>query len=103
MSDQPSHVLQSSRFAEVFSRLAGCFDWVVVDSAPILAVVDANLWSRMVDGTVVVVREGVTPIRALKQSLESLDNPKMAGVVLNEAAEFDSTSYTDQYYGLNRA
>ena len=103
MTDQPSHVLQSARFAETFTRLASLFDWVVVDSAPILAVVDANLWSRMVDGTLVVVREGVTPIRALEQSLESLDNPKLAGMVLNEASESDSTSYTDQYYGLNRS
>ncbi len=103
MTDQPSHVLQSARFAEAFVRLASSFDWVVVDSAPILAVVDANLWSRLVDGTLVVVREGVTPIRALKRSLESLDNPKLAGMVLNEALEYDSTSYTDQYYGLNRS
>jgi protein-tyrosine kinase len=103
MTDQPSHVLQSARFAEAFVRLASSFDWVVVDSAPILAVVDANLWSRLVDGTLLVVREGVTPIRALKRSLESLDNPKLAGMVLNEAVEYDSTSYTDQYYGLNRS
>jgi protein-tyrosine kinase len=100
MAEQPSHVLQSARFAEAFVRLASLFDWVVVDSAPILAVVDANLWSRLVDGTLVVVREGVTPIRALKQSLESLDNPKLAGMVLNETVEFDATGYTDQYYGL---
>ena len=47
-----------------------------------------------------VVREGVTPIRALKKSFESLDNPKLVGMVLNEASEFDRTSYADQYYAL---
>jgi Mrp family chromosome partitioning ATPase len=35
-ADQPSHILQSARFAEAFSRLAASFDWIVVDSTPIL-------------------------------------------------------------------
>lgn len=101
-SEQPSQILQSARFAETFVRLASWFDWVVVDSTPILPIVDANLWSRMVDGTLLVVREGVTSIRALKKSYESLDNPKLVGMVLNEASEFDRTNYSDQYYALSR-
>ena len=102
-SDQPSQILQSARFAEAFVRLASWFDWIVVDSTPMLPAVDANLWSRLVDGTLVVVREGVTPIRALKKGFESLDNPKLVGLVLNEASEFDRTNYADQYYALNRS
>jgi capsular exopolysaccharide synthesis family protein len=102
VSEQPSQVLQSARFAETFVRLASWFDWVVVDSTPILPVIDANLWSRMVDGSLLVVREGVTPIRALKKGFESLNNPKLVGMVLNEASEFDRANYGDQYYALNR-
>jgi capsular exopolysaccharide synthesis family protein len=100
-SDQPSQVLQSARFAETFVRLANWFDWIVVDSAPILPMADANLWSRLVDGTLLVVREGATPIPALKKALESLDNPKLIGMVLNEASDFDRTNYADQYYALS--
>ena len=101
VSDQPSQILQSARFAETFVRLASWFDWVVVDSAPISPLVDANLWSRLVDGMLLVVREGVTPIRALRKGFESLDNPKLIGMVLNEASEFDRTNYSDQYYALS--
>ncbi len=101
VSDPPSQILQSARFAETFVRLASWFDWVVVDSAPISPLVDASLWSRLVDGMLLVVREGATPIRALKKSFESLDNPKLIGMVLNEASEFDRTNYADQYYALN--
>ena len=99
---QPSQILQSARFAETFVRLAHWFDWVVVDSTPILPLIDTNLWSRLVDGTLLVVREGVTPVRALKKSIEMLDKPDLVGVVLNEASEFDRTNYADQYYALNR-
>ncbi|MGA7622938.1 MAG: CpsD/CapB family tyrosine-protein kinase [Candidatus Acidiferrales bacterium] len=99
-SDQPSSILQSSRFAETFVRLVGGFDWVIVDSTPMSPAVDANLWSRLVDGTLLVVREGVTPIKALKTGVRGLDNPKWLGVILNEASEFDRVNYADQYYAV---
>lgn len=100
--DQPSEVLQSARFAETFVRLASDFDWVVVDSTPMTPIVDANLWSRLVDGTLLVIREDVAPIKALKMGVRGLDNPKWLGVVLNEASEFDRVNYSDQYYGVKK-
>ncbi len=96
--DQPADVLQSGRFGEAFAQLAGSFDWVVVDSTPLLPMADPNIWNRLVDGTLLVVREGVAPIKALKKGLASLDNPKLIGVVLNGASEFDRVNYYDQYY-----
>jgi capsular exopolysaccharide synthesis family protein len=99
-TEQPSHILQSTRFAETFNRLAGWFDWIIVDSTPMLPVADANLWSRLVDGTLLVVREGVASVKALQKGLESLDNLKLVGTVLNEASESDRTGYAGQYYGV---
>jgi capsular exopolysaccharide synthesis family protein len=96
--DQPSDILRSARFAKAFAELAQWFDWIVVDSTPLQPMVDANLWSRLVDGTLIVVREGVTPAQALKRGLQSLDSPKLIGVVLNEASEFDQVSGYDRYY-----
>jgi capsular exopolysaccharide synthesis family protein len=98
--DQPSQILQSARFAETFVRLVDSFDWVIVDSTPMSPIVDANLWSRLVDGALLVVREGVAPIKALKIGVNGLDNPKWLGIVLNEASEFDRVNYSDQYYGI---
>lgn len=100
--DQPSEVLQSARFTETFVRLAGDFDWVVVDSTPMSPTVDANLWSRLVDGTLLVVREGVAPMKALITGVKGLDNPKWLGIVLNEASEFDRVNYKDRYYGVKK-
>jgi capsular exopolysaccharide synthesis family protein len=100
--DRPSEILRSAQLAEAFAQLAGRFDWVVVDSTPMLPVIDANLWSRLVDGTLLVVREGVAPLKALKNGLQSLDNPKLIGVVINEASEFDQVDYDGQYYGARK-
>jgi protein-tyrosine kinase len=95
---RPSAILKSARFAEAFSETAAQFDWVVVDSTPMLPIVDANLWSKLVDGTLLIVREGGTPIKALKQGLRSLDDPRLIGVVVNEAREFDQPHYEGEYY-----
>jgi capsular exopolysaccharide synthesis family protein len=97
--DQPSDILQSARFAEAFTRLNAWFDWIVVDSTPMVRVVDVNLWSRLVDGTLLVVREGVTPVKDLKKGLASLDNPKLVGVILNDASEFGQANYNNSHCG----
>jgi capsular exopolysaccharide synthesis family protein len=95
--NQPSQIMQSATFAEAFNQLAGRFDWIIVDSTPMSPTVVANLWSRLVDGTLVVVREGVASVKALKKGLQALDNPKLVGIVLNEASDFDRPNYADQY------
>jgi len=100
--DRPSEILRSSQLAEAFRELAAKFDWIVVDSTPMLPVIDANLWSRLVDGTLLVVREGVAPLKALKKGLQSLDHPKLIGVVVNEASDFDQIDYDGQYYGARK-
>jgi len=96
--DEPGLALQSGRFAESFAQIIGPFDWVVVDSTPLLPMADANIWNRLVDGALLVVREGVTPVSALKKGIAAMDEPKLIGVVLNGASEFDRVNYYDQYY-----
>jgi capsular exopolysaccharide synthesis family protein len=97
--DRPSDILRSPRFVNAFAQLASQFEWIVVDSTPMLPIVDVNLWSRLVDGTLLVVREGVTPVKALKQGLDALDHPNLIGVVMNDASATDHANYDGQYYG----
>lgn len=101
--DRPSDILHSARFEEAFAQLAGRFDWIVVDSTPMLPVIDANLWSRLVDGTLLVVREGLAPLKALRDGLRALDRPNLIGVVVNEASEFNQVDYEGQYYGTRNS
>ena len=96
--EQPSTILQSPRFAEAFAQLSRQFDWIVIDSTPMAPMVDVNLWSRLVDGTLLVVREGVAPVKALKKGLASLDNPKLVGVVFNDVSELDHSGGYHRYY-----
>lgn len=97
--DEPTEILQSSRLAESLAQLSGLFDWIVVDSTPLTPMADANIWNRLVDGMLLVVREDVTPVKALKKGLGTVDGPKLVGVVLNGASEFDRVNYYDKRYG----
>jgi capsular exopolysaccharide synthesis family protein len=99
--DRPSDILRSTRFAKAFAQLASQFEWIVVDSTPMQPIVDVNLWSSLVDSTLLVVREGVTPLKALKRGLQALDHPKLIGVVMNDASGSDQANYEGQYYSAN--
>jgi Mrp family chromosome partitioning ATPase len=96
--EQPLAILQSPRFVEAFEQLSRQFDWIVVDSAPMVPTADVNIWSRLVDGTLLVVREGVAPVKALKKGLASLDNPKLVGVVFNDTSDLDHAANYGKYY-----
>jgi len=94
----PASVLQSPRIADLIAELARQFDWIIIDTPPLLPMADSNQWSRISDGTLLVVRTGVATRAALKKAVESLDNPKLVGIVLNDAADYDRVNYYDQYY-----
>ena len=98
--DQPSNILQSARFAEALLQLVGTFDWIIVDSTPLLPFADVNLWSRLLDGMLLVVREGVASLKVLKKGLEAIDDPNLIGVVLNDASDFEQAHYYQKYYTL---
>lgn len=94
----PATVLQSERLAEMLHILSQHFDWIIVDTPPLLPMADSNQWSRLCDGTLLVVRKGIASRTALKKAVESLDDPKILGVVLNDASNYDRVNYYDQYY-----
>lgn len=84
----PSEMLSSRRLAEVLQELAEVYDWVVVDSSPVLPVSDAVALSRNVDGTIVVAQAGRTTRRQLMNSLDQLQqvSATMVGLVFNRVS-----------------
>jgi len=54
---------------------------------------DVSFWSRHADGLLLVVREGKAPKSILRKGLETLDHPKVIGVVLNDCHQIESSYY----------
>jgi succinoglycan biosynthesis transport protein ExoP len=97
----PSELIGSKRFVELLAELRKHFDYIFIDSPPVLLVTDAQLLSSLVDGYVVVIRAGTTKKRALQRSLFLMRAPGTTslGIVMN-ALNTSSESYLGYgYYG----
>jgi capsular exopolysaccharide synthesis family protein len=95
----PADVLQSERFRDFIHELSGQFDRVVIDSPPLVAVTDSAIISRLVDGTVFVVRAFKTGKYLGAQGLRALRDVEapIIGAVLN-AVDLDHHEYAYHYY-----
>ena len=102
-AESPADVLASLQIKKLCSELRRVFDYVVIDSPPVIRFSDARFLSQLVDEVVLVGRYGVTTRRALQRSVELLrevDAP-VAGVVLN-AIDLSSPDYHYFTYGYSK-
>ena len=98
----PSELLASERMNHFIANLAhGPFDWVLLDTPPVLAVTDAVIIAQKVAGVVFVVGSEMTRRVHAERALETLQNGRARGigVVLNRV-DFDRNKYYySRYYG----
>lgn len=92
----PLELLQSGRLSDLMDQLSGWFDWILIDSPPILPLADTSVWARLADGILLVTRQGTTDKRRLQSGLEALEPKKMIGAVVN----CSKSSANSEYYYL---
>jgi capsular exopolysaccharide synthesis family protein len=95
--ENPLELLQSGRLSYLMGQLADLFDWIIVDSPPLLPLADTTVWSRVTDGTLLVAREGKSEKKQLQRGLEVLKKSDLLGVVLNGCVHPDHKSYYQRY------
>lgn len=95
----PSEMLASSAMSNLIEELKKRYDFVVLDTAPLKAVTDAQILSTKVDGTILVVRAAVTKRDAVIEAKNLLDKvgANILGTVLH-AVENTRGKYSN-YYG----
>jgi polysaccharide biosynthesis transport protein len=100
----PSELLASDRMRSFIANLGhGPFDWIVLDTPPVLAVTDAVVLASMVSAVVFVVGSEMTRRAHAERALTTLraGKPRSIGVVLNRV-DFDRNKYYySRYYGYN--
>jgi len=81
----PAELLASSRMKETIDLLSQRFDYIIVDSPPVLGVADALILSTLVKGVILVTHGGVTPREMVQRALKNLIelNAPVLGAVLN--------------------
>lgn len=94
-SNESLELLQSGKLSAMMDQLASWFDWIVIDSPPILPLADTSVWTNLADGILLVTRQGTTEKRRLQRGLEALDPGKLIGAVLNSSRNM---THNDYYY-----
>jgi len=95
---RPAEVLGSGRMRDLLNNCRKNFDFVVIDTPPVLAVTDAVVLSKSADGVLLVVRSAQTSEQSLLRARDLLlrVNARIAGVLVNRA-NLHSSDYYDWY------
>jgi capsular exopolysaccharide synthesis family protein len=95
MPGNPLEVMQSGSLPALMDQLTAWFDWIIIDSPPVLPLADTSVWTRLADGILLVTRQGTTEKRQLQRGLEALEPKKLIGALLNCSR---NTAHSDYYY-----
>lgn len=96
----PAELLGSARCLEFLRSFSEHFDWIVIDTPPVMAVSDASMLANTVTGVLFVVRTEAVSRLAAQAALEQLDNVRatIIGSVLNRVDLDRHSYYYSQYY-----
>jgi capsular exopolysaccharide synthesis family protein len=98
----PSELLASGRMEALLGQVQnGPFDWVIVDTPPVLAVTDASILTQWVSGVAFVVGSEMTRRRLAERAIETLaaGRPRILGAVLNRVDVSRNKYYYARHYG----
>jgi len=95
----PAELLGSMRMTNLVRAWSAIYDYILIDSPPVLAVADAVILSRLADTTLLVARHGQSTQKSLERAYHTLHDieNRNVGVVVN-GVHRNSTSY-DEFYG----
>lgn len=97
----PYELLNSQRLEGLLAEARRLYDYVLIDTPPIVPFADARLLGRWVDGFLVIVAAHKTPRKLLAEALNLLDPAKLIGVVLN-GDDRPLSSHYGYYYGAHK-
>ena len=100
----PSELLSSARMQNLVANLqAGPFDWVIIDTPPVLAVTDAVIVAPYVSGLVFVIGAEMTRRAHAERAIETIQSgkPNIIGAVLNRVDLNRNKYYYSRYYGYH--
>src|ERR1700693_2599686 len=93
----PLELMQSGRLSPLMELLTSWFDWVIIDSPPVLPLADTSIWARLADGILLVTRKDITEKRQLQRGLEALEPGKLLGALVNGSADAAHSDYYQRY------
>lgn len=97
----PLELLNLREVKFMMDRLPALFNWIILDSPPLLFAADASLLGTLCHGTLLVVRIGHTTIDSVTRAMQSLCNNNVLGILVNGARRgelYSKYTYYHSYY-----
>jgi capsular exopolysaccharide synthesis family protein len=96
----PAELISSEKMREMLEMLETRFDYILIDSPPLMYVTDPLILSTLVEGVILVVQGGKCTRDILRQSRQMLGSvsAKILGVVLNNVSTQHQKYYESAYY-----
>jgi capsular exopolysaccharide synthesis family protein len=89
-TNNPTELLQTAAFSSVIQQLSPDFEWIIVDTPPVLPITDALSLRQHADGSLLVVRAGCTPDASVEEAVALIGREHMVGIVLNGVEGLDA-------------
>jgi capsular exopolysaccharide synthesis family protein len=94
--DNSLELVANHRIEELVATLSPHFDWILIDSPPVLAFADAIDLARAADGVLLVARAATTPFDVARRAQAAFSSSRILGFVLN--AVKDAPGHGSYYY-----
>src|SRR5262249_45988155 len=95
----PAELLHSPRLGSILRRLGEPFDLILIDSAPLRLVADAQILAANCDAVILATRAFQTTSKSLEHVARELDGLRIIGAVLNGGAPVKKYRRYGGYYG----
>ena len=97
LTDEPFELLRTARMKELVQQARRQYDFVVVDTSPLLLFPDARILEKWVDAFLLVVAAHRTPRKLVEEAVNLLSPSKLIGLVFNGDDRPLSRPYGDSY------
>jgi protein-tyrosine kinase len=102
--DNSSELVANHRIEELIAAISPHFNWILIDSAPVLAVTDAVELARAADAVLLIARGASTPYDVAQRAQATFSGMRILGFVLNNTKEIPRRgSHYSYYYGGTEA
>ncbi len=101
VTGSPSDILDHADIPGLLQEMIFYFDFIIIDSPPVVPVSDPLLIADQVDGILLVVKAGSTQREVVNRAINLLSNSGLnpLGIVLNDYEDVLPYYYKDHYYG----
>lgn len=99
----PTDLIQSAALPAIMQKLRPHFDWIVIDTPPVIPIPDTISICDSSDAVLLVIRSGVTSKEGVDEAIDMIGANRIASIILNGSEEINKSYYKySSYYGSKK-